>query len=102
MRHSVRVRRGIALVVAAAAGASIVLAQAPGSASSSAPKAKELASLMKAKKLEAFAMRTSTSENRFAAVMVTPDVQTLAVSALYSRPTDIEYWIYQKDYAHAY
>jgi hypothetical protein len=71
-------------------------------ASTSAPKAKELATLMKEKKLEAFAMRTSTTENRFAAVNVLPGAETLAVSALYSRPTDIEYWIYQKDYAHAY
>jgi len=100
MRHSARVRRTIGLIAAAVTGASVVFAQAP--ASSSAPKARELAALMKTKKLEAFAMRESVLENRFAAVMVSPDVQTLAVSALYSRPTDIEYWIYQKDYAHAY
>ena len=90
----------VALVGVVLAGASIVSAQVP--ASMSAPKARELASLMKAKKLEAFAMRESILENRFLAVTVSPDVQTLAVSALYSRPTDIEYWIYQKDYAHAY
>jgi hypothetical protein len=90
----------VSLVAVVLAGASIVSAQVP--ASMSAPKAKELASLMKAKKLEAFAMRESVLENRFLAVTVSPDVQTLAVSALYSRPTDIEYWIYQKDYAHAY
>lgn len=89
----------MALLAAAVAGASVAFAQVP--ASSSAPKAKELAALMKAKKLEAFALRLSAEENRFVAVMVSP-VQTLAVSALYSRPTDIEYWIYQKDYAHAY
>lgn len=100
MAHFVRVRKTVALVAATVAGASIVLAQSLES--SSAPKAKELAELMKAKKLEAFAMRTSESENRFAAVNVLPGAQTLAVSALYSRPTDIEYWIYQKDYAHAY
>jgi len=90
----------VALVAAMLAGASMVSAQAP--ASMSAAKVKELTALMKAKKLEAFAMRESLFENRFLAVMVSPDVQTLAVSALYSRPTDIEYWIYQKDYAHAY
>lgn len=100
MRAVVRVMTKVALVAVVLAGASMVSAQVP--ASMSAPKAKELAALMKAKKLEAFAMRESVLENRFLAVTVSPDVQTLAVSALYSRPTDIEYWIYQKDYAHAY
>jgi hypothetical protein len=90
----------LALALAMLTGASIVAAQVP--ASTSAPKVKELAAVMKSKNLEAFAMRESIFENRFTAVMVTPGVQTLAVSALYSRPTDIEYWIYQKDFAHAY
>jgi len=100
MTHFDRVLTRGALVAAMLAGASALFAQAPASAS--APKAKELTALMKSKKLEAFAMRESSTENRFLAVNVMPDVQTLAVSALYSRPTDIEYWIYQKDYAHAY
>jgi hypothetical protein len=94
---------GLALAGAVVAGsAGGVLAQAPAPASTSAAKAKELAALMKGKKLEAFAMRESMFESRFVATMVTPDVQTLLVSALYSRPTDIEYYIYNKQYAHAY
>lgn len=89
------------------ASALLVLAGVPAMGQAAAPsaspaKAKDLAAALKAKKLEAYAMRESLFENRFVAVMVLPDVQTLLVSALYSRPTDIEYRIYQKDYATAY
>jgi hypothetical protein len=100
MKQSVHVMTRLVLAAAVLAGASMVAAQVP--ASTSAPKVKELSALMTAKKLEAFAMKESGSDKRFLAVMVTPNVQALAVSAAYSRPSDIEYWIYQKDYAHAY
>jgi hypothetical protein len=101
MRHAVRVMTGLALSGAVLVGfAGGVQAQAPASAS--AAKAKELVTLMKGKKLEAFAMRESVFESRFVATLVTPDVETLLVSALYSRPSDIDYYIYNKDYNRAY
>jgi hypothetical protein len=74
----------------------------PPTPSASSAKAKELVELMKAKKLEAFAVKDASTPGRFIAVMYIPDVQILLVSAAYSRPTDIDYRLYQKDYATAY
>lgn len=71
-------------------------------ASVSSSKAKELMSLMATKKLEAFAIPEPDATDRFIAVMAVPNVQLLLVSASYSRPTDIEYYIYQKEYVNAY
>jgi hypothetical protein len=81
--------------------ADVPQSQSPA-ASASAPKAKELMSLMVTKKLEAFAMREPDATDRFIAVMAVPNVQLLLVSASYSRPTDIEYYVYQKEYVNAY
>ena len=78
-------------------------AQTPTTAASaSSAKAKELMSLMTTKKLEAFAMREPDASDRFIAVMAVPNVQLLLVTATYSRPTDIEYYVYQKEYVNAY
>jgi hypothetical protein len=85
------------LLVVAWAGSAA--AQTPAA---SPAKAKELAAVMKARQIEAFAMRETPAGNRFIAVMLVPDVQMLVVSAAYTRPTDIEYWMYQKDYVTAY
>jgi hypothetical protein len=74
----------------------------PPPASASAAKAKELMSLMAAKKLEAFAIREPDTTDRFIAVMSVPNVQLLLVTATYSRPTDIEYYVYQKEFVNAY
>ena len=71
-------------------------------ASASSAKAKELMSLMMTKKLEAFAVKEPDTADRFIAVMAVPNVQLLLVSASYSRPTDIEYYMYQKEYVNAY
>jgi hypothetical protein len=81
-----------------------LMAQAAAAAPppASAAKAKELVALMTSQKLEAFAVRESPIGDRFIAVMLVPNVQMLVVSAVYSRPTDIEYRIYQKDYVTAY
>ena len=86
------------LICAGLAGAAG--AQTPSGVSTA--KAKELAAVMKGKNIESFAVREGTSPNRFVAVMLVPDVQLLLVSAAYSRPTDIEYRIYQKDFSTAY
>jgi hypothetical protein len=80
--------------------AAVVAAQTAPAAS--AAKAKELAALMGARKIEAFAMRESPISDRFFAVMLVPEVQMLVVSAIYSRPTDIEYRLYHKQYMDAY
>lgn len=77
-----------------------LMAQAAPAAS--AAKAKEVVDLMTSKKLEAFAMRESPISDRFIAVMLVPNIQMLVMSAEYSRPTDIEYRVYQKDYITAY
>lgn len=98
--------QSLARLAAAAAMAlnvsAAVMAQTGPAASASSVKMKELVALMKSKQLDAFAVRENPLGNRFVAVRVVPDVQTLLVSAEYSRPTDIEYWIYNKDYATAY
>ena len=102
------VRRIVTVVLAATVGAGwLVLASdtdalAQAAPSASVAKAKELTAMMKAKKLEAFAMRDAAGPNRFIAVICTPDVQILLVNAVYGRPTDIEYRLFQKDYTTAY
>ena len=81
----------------------IAQAQAPAAvASTSAAKAKEVMTLMTSKKLEAFAVKEAGSTDHFVGVMAVPNVQLLVVTAAYSRPTDIEYYIYQKDHVNAY
>lgn len=102
MTPSVRICTRVALAAAIAALLSIDgFAQAAPPASTSAAKAKEVMSIMTSKKLEAFAVREGSTD-RFVAVMAVPDVQLLVVSASYSRPSDIEYYIYQKDYVNGY
>ena len=96
--------RSSALALSLAFGAAIVLtAQAPTAPpAASSPKAKELVTLLQARKLEAFAARDATQAGRFVAALLVPNVQLLAVSATYSRPLDIEYYLYQKDFMSAY
>jgi len=99
------VRRFTGLILAATfvsglVSATQVAAQTPAGLSTA--KAKELSAIMKGKNIDSFAMKEGQSPNRFVAVMLVPDVQLLLVSAVYSRPTDIEYRLYQKDYTQAY
>jgi hypothetical protein len=82
------------------ASATQVAAQTPAGLSTA--KVKELSAIMKGKNIDSFAAREGQSPVRFVAVMLVPDVQLLLVSATYSRPTDIEYRLYQKDYGLAY
>ena len=70
--------------IVAAAGA-----QAPASVSTD--KAKELASLMAAQKLEAFAARDGEDTHRYIAVLVIPNVQLLMVSCKYTQKNDIKH-----------
>jgi hypothetical protein len=77
-------------------------AQAPATPSPTAAMAKEVAGLMRAKQLTAFASRDSVQPGRFVAAMHVPDVQLLTVSAAYSKSDDIEYSLYNKLYQNAY
>ena len=96
-------RRPLAVVLAVVLLASVtVRAQAPSSASESGAKAKELASLLQAKKLEAFATRDAMQPGRYVAAIIVPGVQLLVVSASYSRTNDIEYSLYNKKFQDAY
>jgi hypothetical protein len=95
-------RRLLACSIAAALAAGVPLrAQAPP-ASESGGKAKEVAALMAAKKLEAYAVRDVMQPGKYVAVIVVPGVQLLVVSASYSRVNDIEYSIYNKKFQDAY
>ena len=96
-------RRPLALLLAVAALAGVLVrAQAPSTASESGVKAKELAALLQAKKLEAFAARDAMQPGRYVAAIVVPGVQLLVVSATYSRTNDIEYSLYNKKFQDAY
>ena len=94
-------RSSAILAVALTAGVT-VRAQAPSAATESAAKAKELAALLQAKKLEAFAARDAMQPGRYVAAIVVPGVQLLVVSASYSRTNDIEYSLYNKKFQDAY
>ena len=93
------VRTAMAGVLAAGLAGAVAAQKAPAA---SVAKAKELAGLMEGKKIEAFAMRESPISDRFFAVMLVPKVQMLVVSAIYTRPSDIEYRLYHKQYNDAY
>jgi hypothetical protein len=87
-------------VFAAAAVAS--LGAQNGTPPASAAKAKEVAALMTAKKLETFAARDGDKPGKYVAVLLVPNVQLLVVSASYFRDNDIEYALYHKQYNNAY
>ena len=100
---AVACRRPLALLLAVAVMAGVtVRAQAPSAATESGAKAKELAALLQAKKLEAFAARDAMQPGRYVAAIVVPGVQLLVVSASYSRTNDIEYSLYNKKFQDAY
>jgi len=84
------------------AGAMVAGAGAQAPVSVSTDKAKELASLMAAQKLEAFAARDGEDTQRYVAVLVIPNVQLLMVSCKYTQKNDIEYSLYTKQYQTAY
>lgn len=96
-RTSVSFGVAVATMFAMVAG---VGAQAPASVSTE--KAKELASLMAARKLEAFAARDGEDTQRYVAVLVIPNLQLLLVSCKYTQKNDIEYSLYTKNYQTAY
>lgn len=90
------------IVPVVVAGAVALGAQVAGPSAASAAKAREVAALMAAKKLESFAARDGEKGGRYVAVLLVPNVQLLVVSAAYSRDNDIEYALYNKNYNNAY
>jgi len=90
----------VAILAGVAAG---VLAQSPAApASASAAKAKELVALLTEKKVEGVTAKDPEQATRFVAALLVPNVQLLVVSATYSRPMDMEYRLYKKDFMNAY
>jgi len=101
MTNGLRVRRvGVAIAMALLAGAVAVPAQSQAPAT--AAKVKELAALLQARKLEAFAVRVPGEAGRFVATRIVPNVQLLTVLALHTRHMDMEYYLYNKDHRNAY
>jgi hypothetical protein len=100
------VRRPRQLAAAILAAACLVPLQAqkpdPAPASASAAAAREVVSLLQARKLEAFAVRDEASAGHFIAALHIPGVQLMVVSAVYKQPSHIEYRLYHKDYMAAY
>jgi len=88
-------------VAAVAAGAAGIRAQSPPPAASAA-KAKELVGLLQSKKLETVAVRYPGEADRYLAALLVPNAQLLVVAANYSRPSDIEYYLYHKEFMNAY
>jgi hypothetical protein len=102
MRSDVRAVGWAWLGCAVFAGAGVLVeAQgAPVPVSTSAAKAKEVASLMQAQKLESFA--ASETGSKYVAALLIPNVQLLVASAAYGRPTDLEYRVAHKQYMEVY
>jgi len=101
MGSEVRAVRWTWLGCALLAGAgALVQAQEAVPASTSAVKAKEVASLMQARKIESFAAAETGS--KYVAALLIPNVQLLVVSAAYGRPTDLEYRVNNKQYMDIY
>ena len=100
-------KRAIALCVVLFSSASLLASptavQAPTFPEAvSAAKAKELATLMQSKKIEAFAAKVPEQPARYTAVLLSPGVGMTVVSSTYERFSDIDYRIYYKDYMNAF
>jgi hypothetical protein len=93
-------RAGAALGVVVLFAAIALPAQSPPPPT--AAKAMELAALLQARKLEAFAAKVPGEEGRFVAARLIPNVQLLAITALHTRRMDMEYYLYNKDHRNAY
>ena len=88
----------LAVLMLAAGAAVPAQSQAPATGAA----AKELASLLQAKKLEAIAARMPGEAGRFVAGLLVPNIQMIVISALHTRPMDTEYYLYNKDFKTAY
>jgi hypothetical protein len=94
--------RAIAAVALAVFVVGVAALPAQSQAPATAAKAKELAGLLQAKKLEAIAARVPGDSGRYVAALLIPNIQLLTVTALHGRPMDTEYYLYNKDFKTAY
>ena len=76
--------------------------QPVGPPAKSAAPVKELVGLLEAKKLTSFLVKDPTDPARFNALLLIPGTQLLVVSATYDRPTDMEYYLYTKEFMKGY
>jgi hypothetical protein len=82
--------------------AGIALTSLPARAQGSSTIATELASLMAARRIEAFAVQDPDAPNRFVATLLIPQVQMLVVSAEYPAPAELQTQLAQKNYRDVY
>src|SRR5262245_5962102 len=95
-------RRRKAWIVWGTLAASVALHAQGAPPAASAAKAKEVGSLMTARKLDTVAARDGEKSGHYVAALLVPNVQLLVVTAAYSRDNDIEYSLYHKQYSAAY
>jgi hypothetical protein len=75
---------------------------AAAQATRSSSVAAELAALMNAQQLDAFAAQDPEAPNRFLATLLVPKVQMLVVSAEYPTPSELQAQLGQKNYRDVY
>jgi hypothetical protein len=89
------------LVLGLAAGAAAATeARAQGAASPAM--ARELASLLTERQLDAFAVQDPQTPNRFLATLLIPGAQMLVVAAEYPNPAELQAQLAQKNYRDVY
>jgi hypothetical protein len=71
-------------------------------AGASAARVQQLVSALQAHSLQAFAVKDPKGAGQYVATLLVPGVQILVVSAHHGRPSDVEYYLYKKDFMNAY
>lgn len=104
-RLSSAVRRFTTVIMVGMASGTLLAAQKNqpvGPPAKSAAPVKELVGLLEAKKLTSFLVKDPAGESRFIAVLLIPGTQLLVVAANYEGSTDMEYFLYSKEFMRAY
>jgi len=105
VRQSAALRRFAMVLALGLAGAAPLAAQKNqpvGPAAKSTGPVKELVGLLEAKKLTSFLVKDPAADSRFIAVLHIPGTQLLVVAATYEGSTDMEYFLYSKEFMRAY
>jgi hypothetical protein len=89
------------LMLGVAAGA-VTAAAARAQGAASPAMARELASLLSERQLDAFAVQDPQAPNRFLATLLIPGAQMLVVSAEYPNPAELQAQLAQKNYRDVY
>jgi hypothetical protein len=100
LKHFSALRLGVAICAAAICAPASVHAQQPSG--KSAAIAKELVTVMDAKKLDSIAAKMPDAGDRFSAALYFPGVQLLVVSGKYSAPQLLEPRLGNKEYRDLY